>query len=144
MFSMHQVLIGLITLVMPASLAAQKLTPGTWTGTISPPDQGALDASFVVRMAGDTTKLTLMAGGMEVEASDVKVESTRLLFSWAPGDATVKCTLLLREDKSYSGDCIDDKGNTIEPRRTQRTRRMPGRTRGHSATSVLYGSSFSP
>ena len=110
MFSKHKVLIGLMTLVMPASLAAQKLTPGTWTGTIAPPDQGALDASFVVRMAGDTTKLTLMAGGMEVEASDVKVESTRLLFSWAPGDATVKCTLLLREDKSYSGDCIDDKG----------------------------------
>ena len=110
MFSKHKVLIGLMTLVMPASLAAQKLTAGTWTGTIAPPDQGALDASFVVRMAGDTTKLTLMAGGMEVEASDVKVESTRLLFSWAPGDATVKCILLLREDKSYSGDCIDDKG----------------------------------
>ena len=110
MLSMHKVLIGVMTLVMPAVLAAQKLTPGTWTGTISPPDQSALDASFVVRTAGDTTKLTLMAGGMEVEASDVKVESTRLLFSWAPGDATVKCSLLLREDKSYSGDCIDDKG----------------------------------
>ena len=110
MLSMHKVLIGLMTLVMPASLAAQKLTPGTWTGTISPPDQDALAASFVVRMAGDTTKLTLMAGGMEAEASDVKVEATRLLFTWVPGDATVKCTLLLREDKSYSGDCIDDKG----------------------------------
>ena len=109
MRSLHTVVIGLVAL-MPASLAAQKLTPGTWTGTISPPNENALDASFVVRMAGDTTKLTLQAGGMELEASDVKVESTRLLFSWAPGDATVKCTLLLREDKSYSGDCIDDKG----------------------------------
>jgi hypothetical protein len=108
--SMHKVLIGLMTLVMPATLAAQKLTPGTWTGTIAPPNQDAIEASFVVRMAGDTTKLTLMAGGMEVQASDVKVESTRLLFSWAPGDATVKCTLLLRDDKSYSGDCVDDKG----------------------------------
>ena len=110
MRSLLKVLVGLMTLVMPASLAAQKLTPGTWTGTISPPNEATLDASFVVRMAGDTTKLTLMAGGMEAEASDVKVESTRLLFSWAPGDATVKCTLLLREDKSYAGDCIDDKG----------------------------------
>ena len=108
--SMNKVLIGLMTLVMPASLAAQKLSPGTWMGTISPPDQSSLDASFVVRIAGDTTKLTLMAGGMQVEASDVKVESTRLLFSWSPGDATVKCTLLLRDDKSYSGDCVDDKG----------------------------------
>jgi len=106
----HKILIGLATVLMPASLAAQKLTAGTWTGTISPPNQGALDASFVVRMAGDTTKITLKADGREIEASDVKVESTRLLFSFAPGDATVRCTLLLRDDKSYSGDCLDDKG----------------------------------
>jgi len=45
--SMHKVLIGLMTLVMPATLAAQKLTPGTWTGTIAPPNQDAIEASFV-------------------------------------------------------------------------------------------------
>jgi len=95
---------------MPASLAAQKLTPGTWTGTISPPDQDALDASFVVRMAGDTTKLTLKADGHEVEASDIKVEASRLLFTFSPGGNSIRCTLLLRDDKSYSGDCIDAQG----------------------------------
>ena len=110
MRSTHKVLIGLMTLVMPASLMAQKLTPGTWTGTIAPPDQGALDATFVVRMAGDTTKLTLNADGHQVEASDIKVEATRLLFAFSPGGNTVRCTLLLRDDKSYSGDCIDDQG----------------------------------
>jgi hypothetical protein len=110
MRSTHKVLIGLMTLVMPASLAAQKLTPGTWTGTISPPDQGALDATFVVRMAGDTTKLTLNADGHVIEASDIKVEASRLLFNFSPGGNIVRCTLLLRDDKSYSGDCIDDQG----------------------------------
>jgi hypothetical protein len=109
MRSIPRMLVG-ASLLMPVSLAAQKLTPGTWTGTISPPNEGALDASFVVRMAGDTTKITLKADGRELEASDVRVEPTRLLFAFEPGDGTVKCNLLLREDKSYSGDCVDDKG----------------------------------
>jgi hypothetical protein len=110
MRSLHRVLIGVATLVLPASLAAQKLTPGTWTGTISPPDNSAMEATFVVRMAGDTTKITLKADGHEVEAGDVKVEPSRLLFSFAPGGSVVRCTLLLRDDKSYSGDCLDDQG----------------------------------
>ena len=98
-------------LALPASLGAQKLTSGTWTGTISPPDNAALDATFEVRMAGDTTKITLNAGGGRVvEATDVKVEANRLLFTFAPGGTTVRCTLLLRDDKSYAGDCLDPDG----------------------------------
>jgi hypothetical protein len=110
MRSTHKLALGLMTLVMPASLAAQKLTAGTWTGTISPPDQGALEATFVVRMAGDTTKLTLKADGREIEATDVKVEPKQLLFAFSPGGNTIRCTLLLRDDKSYSGDCVDPQG----------------------------------
>ena len=110
MRSTHKLALGLMTLVMPASLAAQKLAPGTWTGTISPPDQGALDATFVVRMAGDTTKLTLRADGREIEATDIKVEPKQLLFAFSPGGNTIRCTLLLRDDKSYSGDCLDPQG----------------------------------
>src|SRR4030095_3219632 len=100
MRSRHGMLVGVAIALMPASLAAQKLTVGTWTGTISPPDNGTLDASFVVRMAGDTTKITLKADGRELEASDVKVEATRLLFAFVPGDGTVRCNLLLQSDKS--------------------------------------------
>ena len=103
-------LIGVLTLVMPASLLAQKLTAGTWTGTMSPPDQGPLDATFDVRMSGDTTKITLKADGHEVEATDVKVEPTRLLFTFSPGGTIIRCTLSLRDDKSYSGDCLDLQG----------------------------------
>jgi hypothetical protein len=97
-------------LALPASLHAQKLTAGNWTGTISPPDNAALEATFNVRMAGDTTKITLNAGGRAVEATDVKVESDKLLFTFTPGGDTVRCTLLLRDDKSYSGDCLDSQG----------------------------------
>jgi hypothetical protein len=106
---LQRLLVVVVTLALPASLSAQKLTAGTWTGTISPPNDPMMEASFVVRMSGDTTKITLKADGHEIEASDVKVEPTRLLFTFSPGE-TIRCTLLLRDDKSYSGDCLDSQG----------------------------------
>jgi len=109
MRSLQRLFIVAVTVALPASLSAQKLTAGTWTGTISPPNDPTMEASFVVRMSGDTTKITLKADGREIEASDVKVEATRLLFTFSPGE-TIRCTLLLRDDKSYSGDCIDSQG----------------------------------
>jgi hypothetical protein len=110
MHSLHRLLVGALILAMPASLAAQKLTPGAWTGTMSPPGNQTMDVTFDVRMSGDTTKITMKADGRAIEVSDVKVEATRLLFSFTPGGDTVRCTLLLRDDKSYSGDCVDAQG----------------------------------
>ena len=110
MRSLHRTLVGVLTLVMPASLAAQKLTAGTWTGTIAPPGQSAIEATFDVRTSGDTTKITLKADGRVIEATDIKVEPKQLLFTFNPGGETVRCTLLLRDDKSYSGDCLDNSG----------------------------------
>jgi hypothetical protein len=110
MRSLHRMLIGVSILAMPASLAAQKLTAGTWTGTISPPNGPTLEATFDVRTAGDTTKITLKADGREMIASDIKVEPKQLLFAFLAGDTMVRCTLPLREDKSYSGDCLDIQG----------------------------------
>jgi hypothetical protein len=106
----HRLLIGVLALVMPASLAAQKLTAGTWTGTISPPDNAVMNAIFDVRLSGDTTKITMKADGREIEVANVKVEASRLLFTFSPGGDTIQCTLLLRDDKSYSGDCLDPQG----------------------------------
>lgn len=110
MRSLTRTLIGIFALALPGTLAAQKLTPGTWTGTIAPPDQGPLDAAFDVRVVGDTTKLTMKADGRVVEVSDLKVEPGKLLFSFAPGGNVIRCTLLLKDDKSYSGDCVDPQG----------------------------------
>ena len=98
------------TLALPASLAAQKLTPGTWTGTVAPPNNSALDATFDVRTAGDTTKLTISVGGRGFEATDLKVEKDRLLFVFSTGANSIRCTLMLGSDKSYTGDCIDSNG----------------------------------
>lgn len=106
----YRLLVGVLALAMPASLAAQKLTAGTWTGTISPPDNAVMNATFDVRLSGDTTKITMKADGREIEVANVKVEASRVLFTFSPGGDTIQCTLLLRDDKSYSGDCLDPQG----------------------------------
>jgi hypothetical protein len=104
-------LITVTLLALPASVEAQKVTAGKWTGTITPPNGGAVNATFDVRQSGDTTKITMNADGRTIETSDVKIEATRLLFTFIPGNETVQCTLLLQSDKqSYSGDCIDSRG----------------------------------
>ena len=110
MRSLQRMLVGVATLVLPATLAAQKLAPGTWTGSIAPPNNSAMEATFDVRTAGDTTKITLHIGPNEMDFGGVKVEPNRLLFSFMPGGTIVNCTLLLRDDKTYSGDCIDGQG----------------------------------
>ena len=110
MRSVKRLLVGAVMMALPASLAAQKLTAGTWTGTVAPPDNNVIEASFIVRMAGDTTKITIKADGREIDVTDVKIEPTRLLFNFSPSGNTIGCTLLLRDDKSYSGDCVDPQG----------------------------------
>ena len=103
-------LLAVTLFVLPASVEAQKVTPGSWTGTISPPNGGTVEATFDVRLSGDTTKITMNVGGGAMETTDVKVEASRLLFTFAPGGDAVKCSLSLQTDKSYSGDCIDARG----------------------------------
>jgi hypothetical protein len=105
-----RLLIWLAALAMPLTASAQKLAVGRWTGTIAPPDNDALNAIFDVHLSGDTTKITLMADGHALEAADVTIEAKRLLFTFSPGNNTIRCTLLLQADRGYSGDCLDPDG----------------------------------
>jgi hypothetical protein len=102
---------GLAVSLMPGVVAAQKLTAGTWTGTINPPNGQVINAAFDVKTSGDTTLITLKADGRELNFTGVKVEADRLLFTFAT-DAIVTCTLQRKEDKSYSGSCVDGRGSS--------------------------------
>ena len=102
---------GFAVLSMPAAAAAQKLAAGTWTGSMTPPNGQTMNTTFDVKAAGDTTLITLKADGREIPFSGVKVEADRLLFTFAV-DAIVTCTLQRKDDKSYSGSCVDGRGGT--------------------------------
>jgi hypothetical protein len=111
MRSLDRTLIGALSLIMPAALAAQQLTPGTWTGSISPPSEQKLDVTFDIRMSGDTTKITMKGAGQELAFDNVKVAASLLVFTFSPGGGgTIRCSLALQSDQSYSGDCVDPQG----------------------------------
>jgi hypothetical protein len=103
-------LFGLV-LVAPQIASAQKLEPGTWTGTITPPNNPTTAVTYDVRVNGDTTSVTIKTPFGDLPFTQLKVLADRLTFVFAPG-TPVTCTLLLRPDKSYAGDCTDNDGET--------------------------------
>jgi hypothetical protein len=101
-----------LLLVAPNALHAQKLQTGTWTGTATSPDGQVYDVTYDVRMSGDTTTISVNAGAEGVYAfANLKILEDRITFNFTPGP-TLNCTLMLQEDRSYRGDCIDESGGT--------------------------------
>jgi hypothetical protein len=100
-----------LALVLPPSVAlGQPLTPGTWTGTVSPPNEATVNATFDVRVSGDSVSITMKVQFGDFRFTDIKVEADRLTFTFTPG-TPVRCTLSVRDDGSYSGDCVDPDGD---------------------------------
>jgi hypothetical protein len=105
--------LALLALVAaPASLHAQKIQAGTWTGTIAPPDSDPIATTFAVSMSGDTVRITATGEMGSITFNEVKVLADRITFWFAPGDAHVTCNLMLGEEGVYKGDCVDEDGST--------------------------------
>ena len=101
---------GLILFALPVALTAQKLTAGTWTGTVTPPDGGTVSVTWDVQTARDSISITLKAAehGTFV-MSEIKLTADQLTFTFAPGPV-VNCTLARKDDGSYAGTCKDSDG----------------------------------
>ena len=94
-------------LALPIAASAQTLKPGIWTGTVTPPSEGVVAVTFDVKVAGDTTSITLTAGEHGTfKLEDIKVTADKLTFKFTPGPV-VSCTLAKRDDGSYAGECSD-------------------------------------
>jgi len=102
-------LIGMVVLAAPQAATAQKLAPGTWTGTIAPPGNAPTPATFDVKATGDSTAITISTQFGDVPFTQIKVLADRITFTFTPG-TPVNCVLMLRPDKSYAGDCTDTDG----------------------------------
>lgn len=94
--------------VIPSGASAQ-MKAGAWTGTVTPPDNPVVDATFDVRVSGDTTHITIKVEFGDFPAHDVKVLDDRVTFTFEPG-VPVNCVLMLQENGNYSGDCTDPNG----------------------------------
>lgn len=94
-----------------ASAGAQQIETGKWTGSITPPNQGAVQVTYDVAMKGDTIAITVSAAEHgEFRFSDVKLTGEVLTFWFTPGPR-VDCSLTRRQDDgAYAGSCRDSDG----------------------------------
>ena len=97
-------------LMLPAMLAAQEVPAGKWTGTITPPNGTTVQATFDVTVAGDSIAITLNGPFGSLPSSEGRIHPDRLTFTFSPG-TRVECTLMLQEDRSYKGECLDSDGD---------------------------------
>jgi hypothetical protein len=104
----HLITLALASLLaLPVAASAQTLKPGIWTGTVAPPGEGVVAVTFDVKVAGDTTSITLTAGEHGTfKLEEVKVTADKITFKFTPGPV-VSCTLAKKDDGSYAGDCSD-------------------------------------
>lgn len=105
---------ALFIAVAPAS--AQELETGTWTGTVTPPDDPTFEVEYEVSYdEGGALAITLIPpAGVDAPPSipfrDAVLEDGALTFSWTAGSTGLTCELLLLEDGSFEGECVDEDG----------------------------------
>lgn len=89
-----------------------KLAVGKWTGSVAPPNGDALELEFNVTAPNDSTKidLTITAMSMTMPLTNIKLDGTKLSFSFLAGDTDVKCTLEKKDTGAYVGPCADQSG----------------------------------
>lgn len=105
------VLSAALPLLILTPAHAQKLEPGKWSGSVTPPgEQLAMEVTYDVTVNGDTIGITVDAGEHgSFPFSEVKLSDKTLTFWFAPGPR-VDCTLTLREDGAFAGPCRDSDG----------------------------------
>lgn len=111
-------------LVGVSTLSGQSLQAGSWSGTMTPPNESAVEVTFQVTGSGDSLAITMVLPGQgSTPFSQIRWEGGKLLFQWHAGDLLVKCELTQQESGGYRGPCTDDKGMTgqidmLPPRRS--------------------------
>jgi hypothetical protein len=101
----------LIALAPSAPVQAQELSPGTWTGTMSPPGGQAIPVQFEVSGSGAALSVVMTAQMVPdgIPFNDIRVEGQALTFWWEPG-VRVDCQLMRTQAGGYEGACSDGSG----------------------------------
>jgi hypothetical protein len=97
---------ALLVLAAAAPLHAQALTPGTWTGTIAPPNTEAIPLQLEVSGAGAALAVSVTSSLIPgaIPLNDIRVDGDSVTFWWDLG-ARVECTLTRDASGGYAGPC---------------------------------------
>jgi TolB protein len=93
--------------------APGKLQTGTWTGTVTPPNEGAIEASFDVAYRGDTLTITLrLAQVGTVPLQEARVADGVLRFYLPTPAERIACELKVMPGGVYQGNCQDSRSES--------------------------------
>ena len=99
--------IGLL-MVCHSVLAAQSLTSGTWTGSVTGPGGDPLAVTFEISAAGDSIAILIKTPDRgDYPVTNARIAGDALTFTFQPGP-TVNCRLIHQGDGSYLGECADE------------------------------------
>ena len=103
-------IVALLAMWVATPVGAQELAPGTWTGTMSPPQNSPTVAvTYEVGETDGALSIVMSVPGESTVLHDVKLNGDELTFWWDPG-GRVDCTLLRKEDGSFDGICTEGTG----------------------------------
>ncbi len=104
-------IVALLAMWVATPVGAQELAPGTWTGTLSPPQNSpSVAVTLEVGETDGALSIVMSAPGEEsIVFRDVKLNGDELTFWWQSGGG-IDCTLLRKEDGSFEGICAERRG----------------------------------
>ena len=101
----------LFGLLAPGVCAAQSLKPGTWTGSVTPPEGEPAMVTYDVAVNGDSLSITIHAGEHgDFTTTEARFAEGKLVFKFSPGPQ-VTCTLTPDEKGAFAGSCFEDDGS---------------------------------
>src|SRR6185436_2023793 len=101
-------------LIVPAICSAQAIKPGTWTGSVIPPEGELTIVTYDVTMVGDTLGIVIHAGEHgDFTATEAKFDEKTIRFPFQPGPV-VRCSLPLHEEGEYAGNCMEASGSVAQ------------------------------
>ena len=95
---------------------AEKMSKSRWMkGTMTPPDQEAMEIAYEMTRDEHGMKGWIVAEGMEgekvkIEMKDLSMGADYVSYNWSPPDdanTVISCNLEKQDDGGYAGDCTD-------------------------------------
>ena len=98
-----------LCLTVSLPLLAEGLEEGTWGGSMTIPGESEVEVRYQVAGRGDGMRITIDSGRNQVAVHSLRLTEETLSFSWG-SEPTTDCTLELRDDGAYEGECVRDGG----------------------------------
>jgi hypothetical protein len=97
-----------VLLFCHASLAAQSLASGSWTGSVTGPGGNPLVVTYEVHTTGDSIAILIKTPDRgDYPVTNAKLAGETLTFAFQPGP-TVECKLVRQADESFLGECAGE------------------------------------